>query len=405
MSKSTVIGLFGYGVVGQGLYRILSETNHFNAEIRKICVHDPNKERNLPTHFFTYRHEDILLDNDINLIVEVISDADAAYHTVVNALKHGKHVVTANKKMVAEHFEELFNLQEEYGGALLYEASCCGSIPIIRTLEEYFDNEPLHSVKGIFNGSSNYILSKLVNEKLDYEPALKKAQELGFAEADPSLDVEGRDALNKLCIITAHAFGIFIQPDEVLQLGIQFLEETDIAYAQARGYKIKPLAMVQEIGDQEVGMAVIPAWVGPEHDLFAVENEFNAVQVQARYAGNQLLKGKGAGGFPTGAAVLSDISANEYAYRYSYKKRKNALQAGKVFQYNSDTQLSVYLRYPKEIEGELLSYLQPEYKTTDTTRGAVRQLCCKVKSSRLKASEELLRKYRIPVVATEPALE
>ena len=217
MNKQHKIGLFGFGCVGQGLYDILEKTD-FKAEIVKICVKNKDKERSLPAHFFTYNSASILEDESISLVVELIDNADEAYEIVTTALKRGKNVVTANKKMVAEHLEELIQLQEEHGVSLLYEGAVCGCIPIIRTLEEYYDNELVFSVSGIFNGSSNYILTKVIQENLSYDVALKQAQELGFAESDPILDVGGFDPLYKLCIVALHAYGVIANPEEVFTL-------------------------------------------------------------------------------------------------------------------------------------------------------------------------------------------
>ncbi|NQV75388.1 MAG: homoserine dehydrogenase, partial [Bacteroidetes bacterium] len=204
MSKRLTIGLFGFGVVGQGLHDIIS-TKELNIEIRKIAIKNPDKVRSLPETLFTTNANIILNDPEINTIIELINDADAAYEIVTRALKSGKNVVSANKKMIAEHLDELVKLQQKYGTSLLYEGSVCGSIPIIRNLEEYYDNELLHSISGIFNGSSNFILSKIANEGLEYSEALKQAQDLGFAEKNPILDVGGYDPKYKLIIAAAHA--------------------------------------------------------------------------------------------------------------------------------------------------------------------------------------------------------
>ncbi|MFT6883532.1 MAG: homoserine dehydrogenase, partial [Marinoscillum sp.] len=185
--KNIKIGLFGFGCVGQGLYETLNNSKNFSGEIKKICIKNPDKARRLDPKLFTTQAASLLNDPEIDVIVELIDDADAALEIVTKALKNGKSVVTANKKMVAEHLSELVNLQASTGQALLYEGAVCGSIPIIRTLEEYFGHEPLNEVKGIFNGSTNYILTKVFEENLSYEAALLQAQALGFAEADPTL--------------------------------------------------------------------------------------------------------------------------------------------------------------------------------------------------------------------------
>ncbi len=207
--KKLQIGLFGFGCVGQGLHDVLGNSTNLTAEIERIAVKNRDKKRSLSAENFTFDKEDILQNDKVNLVVELIDNADEAYEIVKTSLKNGKSVVSANKKMVAEHLEELVDLQKENGVSLLYEASCCGSIPIIRTLEEYYDNELLFSISGIFNGSSNYILTKVLNEGKAYDEVLKQAQDLGFAETDPTLDVGGFDAKYKLVILTAHSFGVF----------------------------------------------------------------------------------------------------------------------------------------------------------------------------------------------------
>src|SRR6202012_2768829 len=227
MSKKLNIGLFGFGVVGQGLYDII-KTKNLNLEIKKIAIKDPHKTRTLPSHLFTTERDEILNNPEINTIVELINDTEAAFEIVSRALSSGKNVVSASKKMIATYLNELIELQNKYGTSLLYEGAVCGSIPIIRNLEEYYDNELLHSISGIFNGSSNYILSKGFIEGLDYNSALKQAQDLGFAETDPTSDVGGFDAKYKLVIAAAHAYGIVVQPDEVLNIGIQNLSASDI---------------------------------------------------------------------------------------------------------------------------------------------------------------------------------
>ena len=180
------LGLFGFGCVGQGLYHVLDETPGIKAEVRRICVKHRDKQRPLPAELFTFDPADILEDPEIDVVVELIDDADAAFVIVEKALRNGKAVVTANKKMLAEHLEEIYNLQQQVGQPVLYEGSVCGSIPIIRNLEEYYDNDLLTGIEGIFNGSTNYILTKVFEEKTSYEEALLKAQELGNDPGDLS---------------------------------------------------------------------------------------------------------------------------------------------------------------------------------------------------------------------------
>ena len=343
MEKNIQIGLFGFGCVGQGLYDVLENSTNFKADIHKIAVKQKNKKRSLPSDYFTFKKEEILDNQEVDLVVELIDDAADAYAIVTQALKNGKHVVTANKKMVAENLEELYHLQKENNAALLYEASCCGSIPIVRTLEEYYDNELLFAIRGIFNGSSNYILSKVFNEGASYEDALKEAQELGFAETDPTLDVGGFDPKYKLVILTAHSFGLFVKPDDVFNYGIQALSDFDIQFAKEKGWKIKLVAQAYKSNENkdQIVLYVIPQFVSVDNYLYDVENEYNGVVVEAAFSEKQFFRGKGAGGHPTGSAVLSDISANRYAYAYEYRK----YQAKNGVHFSDDAVLTVYFRY------------------------------------------------------------
>lgn len=362
MNKKLKIGFFGFGCVGQGLYDILTKTA-FDAEIIKICVKNKNKERSIASHHFTFDKDDILQNKDINLVVEMIDDANEAYQIVKYALQNGKNVVTANKKMLAEHLEELVTIQKKYGTSLLYEASACGSIPIIRNLEEYYDNELLKSVAGIFNGSSNYILSKIFQEKSTYQKALKEAQDLGFAESNPILDVGGFDAKFKLCIITTHAYGLFVNPDEVFNYGIQYLNEHDIRLSAEKNTKIKMIAFVGKKSDNEVISFVMPHFIFKKHELYHVENEYNGVIAEAAFADKQVFVGKGAGGHPTGAAVLSDISAMRYDYQYEYKK----ISKNKNLIYTRDATLELYVRYQnlEDLEGLHLENISVKHESND----------------------------------------
>ena len=214
------IGLFGFGVVGQGIYQVVQKSKNAHAEIVKICVRDPEKPRKVEVDksLFTTSADEILDNRDINLIVEVIDQADAAYSIVKRALLRGIPVVSGNKTMLAHHLPELIEIQKTHNVALLYDASSCGSIPVIRNLEEYYDNDLLLEVKGILNGSSNYILSRVFDHAESYDSALAQAQALGFAESDPSFDIEGYDSLFKLVIITVHALGTYVAPEKHFHL-------------------------------------------------------------------------------------------------------------------------------------------------------------------------------------------
>jgi homoserine dehydrogenase len=319
MKKNLKLGLFGFGCVGQGLYHVLEETRGVKAEIKKICVKNKNKKRPLTEDLFTFSKDEVLNDPEIDVIVELIDDANAAYEIVKAALLKGKAVVTANKKMLAEHLEEIYSLQKQAGKPVLYEGAVCGSIPILRNLEEYYDNDLISSIEGIFNGSTNYILTKVFEENKSYSEALSRAQELGFAESDPRLDVQGYDPKYKLVIAIAHTFGVFVKPEQVANIGIDRISDLDLKFARENNYSIKLVARAFKKNNRIFGF-VAPQFVQSTHPLASVRNEYNAVQVEGAFAEKQLFIGKGAGSYPTGSAVLSDVSALTYDYAYEYKK-------------------------------------------------------------------------------------
>lgn len=392
MSKKLKIGLFGFGVVGQGLHDIIRGQD-LNLEIVKIAIKNADKKRSLDAHLFTTDHDEILNNEEINTIVELIDDADAAFTITKRALISGKNVVSANKKMIALHLAELVKLQEQYGASLLYEGAVCGSIPIIRNLEEYYDNELLHGISGIFNGSSNYILSKIFNENLEYGVALKQAQDLGFAETDPIMDVGGYDPKFKLAIATAHAYGLFINPDKILNIGIQNLSDNDIRYAREKNFKIKLVPTARKISTKQIVTYVLPKFIKSDDFLYNVENEYNGVTVQAAFADKQFFFGKGAGGHPTGAAVLSDIAALRYDYRYEYKKyhQHNGLV------HTDNVNIEVYLRYTHEYTVEKL---QIENISERFSRNDYKYVIGNVSLKNLLANRDLLEQKDIFIAHT-----
>ena len=341
MKTKINIGLIGFGTVGEGLFEVLEKSPNARAGIKRICIKNPKKKRKLSNDIFTLDVNDLINDEEINLIVELIDDAEEAYKIVKRVLQSGKSVVSGNKKMIASHITELIELQKTYNVAMLYDASACGSIPIIRNLEEYYDNDLLKSITGILNGSSNFILTRIFNDNMDYAKALKMAQDLGFAESNPIFDVDGFDSLYKLIILTVHGFGTIVNPDEVLNHGISNISDFDIQYAREKGFRIKLTAQVIKINNNEITLYVLPRLVAPDKYIYGVEDEFNGVVIQGEAYDKQFMFGKGAGGHPTGSAVLSDITARLHDYKYEYKKRKYF----SVPTYSTNHILKIYLRY------------------------------------------------------------
>src|SRR5690606_12705282 len=295
--KRLTIGLFGFGVVGEGLYKVMQQTPSLNATIKKICIKHPGKKRNAPPELFTTEKNDLLLDPDINVIVEVIDDSEAAFLIVSTALTNGKAVVSASKKMIAEHLSELLELQQITGESFLYEAAACASIPVIRNLEEYYDNDLLHSIRAIVNGSTNFILTKMFEEKLSFKQALISAQRLGFAESNPTLDVEGYDAVNKWTFLLTHAYGILENPKNIVFTGIQNIQSGDASVAKEKNFHIKLVAQAQKLLNGKVAAFVLPQFVRNEDHLAFVRNEYNGVVIESGFADKQFFYGKGAGSF------------------------------------------------------------------------------------------------------------
>lgn len=337
MKNKLTIGLFGFGCVGTGLYEVLNKSSLLQAQIKHIVIKDASKKRILDESLFSTDAKVILNDPEINVVVELINDYEAAYALVSQALKNGKHVVSANKKLIAYYLEELLNLAKEHQVSFLYEASVGGSIPIIRNLEEYYNNDSLSQINGIVNGTTNYILTK-TGEGLSFQEALKQAQELGFAELDPTSDVDGYDAKYKLVLLIKHAFGLTVNQDQVWNYGIRQLKTWDATYVQEKGLKVKLIAFAARQGNQIVGF-VAPHFLPKEHFAYNVENEFNAVVVEALFSDRQLFLGKGAGSHPTASAVLSDISALQFDYAYEYKKSSSQPELS----FNNEFSIKVYI--------------------------------------------------------------
>ena len=360
------IGLFGFGVVGQGIHQVLGRSKNANAEIIGICVRNPDKPRAVAADrsLFTASPDAILDNPEVDLVVEVIDDAAASYDIVRRALLKGIPVVSGNKTMLARHLPELIAIQKENGVALLYDASSCGSSPVIRNLEEYYDNDLLLEVKGILNGSSNYILSRVFDHGADYADALRQAQELGFAESDPSFDIEGYDSLFKLVIITVHALGAYVAPERIFTYGISTIHDSDIRYAREKGVKIKLVAQVVKVSDECFTMFVMPEFVTPDKYIYSVDDEYNGVVIRGECYDRQFMFGKGAGSLPTASSILSDIMARLHDYRYEYKKM-NFLQKP---DYTTEITLRIYARYSETDVPHILRFdrIYEQYYSDDS---------------------------------------
>lgn len=388
-NKQINIGLFGFGTVGKGLYDVLKKIQPENVSIVKVCVRNVAKHSaEAPELEFTSNADDIFTDSRINFIVELIDDAEAAYGIVKRALQAKIPVVSGNKKMLARHIQEMIQLQRDNDTALLYDASACGSIPVIRNLEEYYDNDLLISVKGILNGSSNFILSKIFNEGMNYAEALKLAQDLGFAESDPTLDIGGWDSMFKLIIITIHAFGVYVEPEQIFTFGIGNMNEHDIQFAHEKRRRVKLVGWAEKVDEDKLVLSVMPHLLSKQKYIYSVEDEFNGVVIKGLFYYKQFMFGQGAGGFPTGSAVLSDITAQLYDYRYQYKK----LQSPHQLHFTNDYKVRIYYRYDSPATLNLLEFSTiHESYYSDTYKYVVGD----IELSQLQAQAQSLRESNV----------
>jgi homoserine dehydrogenase len=310
------IGLIGFGCVGQGFYEMLQTKFFQEAAIKRIAVRSRNKSRNAPKEIICYDALQLASDPEMDIIVEAIDDARLAMDIARRALRAGKILISANKKMIASNLEELMILQKETGSILLYEAAVCGAIPVVKKIDDLFRFEKVKLLRGIFNGTSNFILTKLNQGKDDYDHALRIAQRNGFAEADPTSDVGGYDAMYKTMILAKHAFGALIAENNILRQGIEQLNTVDLKYARAKGQRIKLVPhLICESG--HLIAFVLPQFVNQHDRLYHVNDEFNALQVESDFAGEQLYYGRGAGSYPTAFALFSDLRSALVGNRYA----------------------------------------------------------------------------------------
>lgn len=310
------IGLLGCGTVGAGVAKLLTEKAELYAHriqrricLKKVLVRSTDKLRSfgLPSELLTTNADDILNDPDIQIVVEVMGGEEPARDYLLRALKSGKHVVTANKALIARHGKELFETATANNASLFIEASVAGGLPIIQTIKRSLVANKVLSLYGIINGTTNYILSAMTHQKRDFKDVLAEAQQLGYAEADPTDDVEGYDAVYKLAILSSLVFGHRVNVDEVYRAGIERVTPLDIQFASQFGYRIKLLAIAKQEEDDKFEARVHPTMIPAEHPLASVDGVFNAILMKGDAVGDIMFYGQGAGQLPTASAVVSDI--------------------------------------------------------------------------------------------------
>lgn len=315
LKSSVSIGLLGLGVVGSGVIKLIEDYQEdlthqlgCHVDVKRVLVRDKKKTRNIniDEEVLTTNPDDVLKDPDIHVVVEVIGGTDLAREYLLRAFDEKKSIITANKDLIALHGPELVAAANDNGCDLFYEASVGGGIPLLRNLTDGLVSDRIQQVMGIVNGTTNYILSKMDTEGTSYEEALKEAQELGFAEADPTSDVEGIDAARKMVILGRLAFLTNVELDDVEVTGISDLSLEDLEYGKKLGYTMKLIGFLNR-KDDKVEVSVQPTLLSKKHPLAGVKDEYNAVYVNGEAVGETMFYGPGAGSLPTATAVMSDV--------------------------------------------------------------------------------------------------
>ncbi len=371
--KTEKVGIVGLGTVGTGTLKILikeREKIHQKTgvwiDVKKAC--DINIDRNFGFEFdksiLTKNYDDIINDPEISTVVELIGGYNIAKELILKALRAKKNVVTANKALIAKYCKEIFQTANENGVKIYYEASVGGGIPIITPLQESLAGNNILSIKGIINGTSNYILSQMTEKGLEFGEVLKKAQELGYAEADPTFDIEGIDTAHKITILASLAYGGYINYENIYIEGITKITKEDITFADEFGYKIKLLAVAKKT-DDGIEMRVQPTLVSKNEMLASVNDVYNAIEVVGDYVGKTLFYGRGAGMEPTGSAVTADviklasedIAANTPKGNYYYNIEKDV-----KLKNLDETSSKYYIRFKVKDKVGILAFIADKFK-------------------------------------------
>lgn len=356
MAKESVnVGIIGFGTVGTGTARILLENAEviakragFPVVLKKIADRDTTRDRGivLPEGILTASADDVLNDPDIDVVVELVGGIHPAKDFLLKAIANGKHVVTANKALLATEGADIFAAADQKGVDVGFEAAVAGGIPIIKVLREGLIANNMVAIYGIINGTSNYILTKMTTEKAEFADVLKEAQALGYAEADPTFDIEGIDTAHKLTILASLAYGIPLSFDAVYKEGITKITAEDIAFASELGYKIKLLAITKAV-DGQVELRVHPTMVPNDYMISKIDGVFNAVYVEGDAVGATLYYGRGAGDMPTGSAVVADIVDSARTIMHGGKRVSGISQSGSSYTIRQmgDVESMYYFRF------------------------------------------------------------
>lgn len=350
--KKVGVAILGLGVVGSGTYRILTDNRSFYQKTQQLDIAvESVLERNparaealgIPAQVVADSIEEVVSNPNVDIVIEVIGGIEPARSFVLKALRSGKSVVTSNKELVCKYSYELEEEARNMNVGLYFEASCVGGVPIIRTLLDGTQANKISSITGIINGTTNYILTKMASDGSSYQDVLKEAQSLGYAEADPTADVEGFDAAYKLSILSSLAFNTKIPLEKIHRTGITSVTQEDIYYGKKLGYAIKLLGIGKQT-DKGIEVRVQPALVSNKNPLAAVSDAFNAVKLVGESVGDIMLYGRGAGALPTGSAIVSDVIYAAKHSDISYSTFENTKEADKATKFSSDFLSKFFIR-------------------------------------------------------------
>lgn len=382
--KKAGVAILGLGVVGGGTYKILTDNKEYFKKTQGIdvtveCVLEKYVERakalGISEDKVASSIEEVVTNPNVDIVVEVIGGIEPAKTFVTKALMSGKTVVTSNKELFAKHWPELEAAAKKMNAGLFFEASCVGGVPIIRTLQDGMQANKIQSIKGIINGTTNYILTKMANEGSSYEEALKEAQRLGYAEFNPTADVEGFDATYKLSILSSLAFNTKVCIENVYREGITNINKEDIAYGKEFGYTLKLLGIGKNT-EKGIEVRVHPTFVKNENPLASVNDSFNAVHLVGDSVGEIMLYGRGAGALPTGSAIVSDVIFAIKHDEYFYTNFDNSQKGNKATKFATDFVSQYFIRLSVEDKAGVLSKIAGAFSKGELSIKEVKQVSC-----------------------------
>ena len=389
--KKAGVAILGLGVVGGGTYQILTDKKEYfkntqGVDVTVECVLEKNRDRarslGIEEERIASSIEEVVTNPNVDIVVEVIGGIEPAKTFVTKALMSGKTVVTSNKELFAKHWPELEAEAKNMNAGLFFEASCVGGVPIIRTLQDGMQANDIRTIKGIINGTTNYILTKMANEGSTYEEALKEAQRLGYAEFNPTADVEGFDATYKLSILSSLAFNRKVCIENVYREGITGVSKEDIAYGKEFGYTLKLLGIGKNT-EKGIEVRVHPTFVKNDNPLASVNDSFNAVFIDGDAVGEVMLYGRGAGALPTGSAIVSDVIFAIKHGEYFYTNFDNSINGNKTVKFVDDFTSQYYIRLSVQDKAGVLAKISGAFSKADVSIKEVKQVSCDDKKAQI----------------------